>query len=188
MFLLIRIVNFFCYVVKCFYFLFFVLFQIIFRHWIFWLFTLSFGFLEVLTSKYWVHILQYMKLSWQISIAMIMDYSFKITYLSLIFFLLCSHIFCLTIKLMWFKNYKLLLFKKKIHFYSIFYIVFYVTRSWILMNKLRLCVNLINLFFKFLLFKNQKGCWYVSCGIFLNYITWRQEPLSLIKNKSWNHK
>ena len=76
-FLLIRIVNFFCYIVICFYF--FVLFQIIFRHWIFWFFTLSFGFLEVLTSKFWVHILHYKKFSWQISIAIIMDYSFEVT-------------------------------------------------------------------------------------------------------------
>ena len=90
-FLLIRIVNFFCYIVICFYF--FVLFQIIFRHWIFWFFTLSFGFLEVLTSKFWVHILQYMKLSWQISITIIMDYYFEVTYFSFIFFLLCSYMF-----------------------------------------------------------------------------------------------
>ena len=91
MFLLIRIVNLFYYVVICFYY--FFLFQIIFRHWIFWFFTLSFGFLAVLTSKFWVHVLQYMKLSQQISIAIIMDYSFEITYLPLIFFLLYSHMF-----------------------------------------------------------------------------------------------
>ena len=106
--------------------------------------------------------------------------------------------FAVPFELMWFKNYKLLLFFKNyyiyiyiwlfLHFYSIFYIVFCIAGSWILMNKLRLCVNLINLFFKFLLFKNQKGCRYVPCDIFLNYITWKQEHLSLTKNKSWNHK
>ena len=71
--------------------------------------------------------------------------------------------FALPFELMLFKFYKLLLFKFCFsniwlfsHFYSIFYIFFYVAGSWILMNKLRLCINLINLFFKFLLFKNQK--------------------------------
>ena len=133
-------------------------------------FTLSFGFLEVLTSKFWVYVLRYMKLSWQISIAIVMHYSFEVIVFSLIFFLLCSHIFALPFELMWFNNYKLQLFFLKyfsyiwpfLHFYSIFYTLFYVAGSWILMNKLRLCVNLIYLFFKF-------------C-------------LSLAKNKSWNHK
>ena len=60
-------------------------------------FTLSFGFLEVLTSKFWVHVLQDMKLSWQIFIAIVMFYSFEVIYFSLIFFLLYSHIFCFTV-------------------------------------------------------------------------------------------